>query len=214
MSEKEKTRRGRPNKPNKMSDAERMRLYRERKAAPSEPRNTTTVEATIDTPTAPTPPPLVTPKVELPEPRRAGQRKQRSDSVAAEIYAAMADERPELLPPHNADVPPEGMTDWRSIIASRNRDDWTHGELINVGQLVKYLLRYRQHIAMLEAEGDLMYDHHGKLAVNPRFALVDTLHRQIQSLMKALNITNKRASQATGGRTLTAVVGDSDGLLA
>lgn len=211
MIEKKK---GRPKKQDKLSDAERARRYRERKAAPSEPRNTTTVEAAIDTPTAPTPPPLVTPKVELPEPRRAGQRKQRSDSVTAEIYAAMADERPELLPPHNADVPPEGMTDWRSIIASRNRDDWTHGELINVGQLVKYLLRYRQHIAMLEAEGDLMYDQHGKLAVNPRFALVDTLHKQIQSLMKALNITNKRASQATGGRTLTAVVGDSDGLLA
>ena len=189
-------------------------MYRERKAAPSEPRNTTVAEAAIDTPTAPSPPPMTTPRVELPEPRRAGQRKQRSDSVTAEIYAAVADERPELLPPHNADVPPEGMTDWRSIIASRNRDDWTHGELINVGQLVKYLLRYRQHIAMLEAEGDLMYDQHGKLAVNPRFALVDTLHKQIQSLMKALNITNKRASQATGGRTLTAVVGDSDGLLA
>lgn len=143
-----------------------------------------------------------------------GERKQRSDSVTAEINAAQADLKPELLPPPEFNVPHTGITFWRAVIASRNRDDWTHGELIQVATLVKCLVKIREHEALLEHEDEIITDYLGKLTINPRFSMCEVLHKRIQSIMRSLGVTNKPKSSKV---TIPGEIIDNDdphGLLA
>ncbi len=212
MINNDKKPRGRPKKDTVLTSAERSRRHRSKSGtvAPKPPRPHTASH------TAPPPEPTQLCIIDLPPPRRMGDRKQRSDSITAEINAAMADDKPELMPPPNQNVPPEGITDWRAIIASRNRDEWTHGELIQASTLVKCLVKIRQHEAMLDIEDELIYDYLGKLVINPRFSMTDTLHKRVAQLMRSLGISNKRTTSP--GRTIAGEVmgndDDADGLLA
>lgn len=219
MINNDKKPRGRPKKDTVLTSAERSRRHRSKSGtvAPKPPKPPRPVPVAPAAPVAPPPPePTQLCVIDLPPPRRMGDRKQRSDSITAEINAAMADDKPELMPPPNQNVPPEGITDWRAIIASRNRDEWTHGELIQASTLVKCLVKIRQHEAMLDIEDELIYDYLGKLVINPRFSMTDTLHKRVAQLMRSLGISNKRTTSP--GRTISGeVVGnddDADGLLA
>lgn len=152
------------------------------------------------------------------------QRKQRSDSVAAAVKAMDNAQLPPLMPPVMMRLPESAMVYWHSIIESRARDEWTPADLISAANLAKCQGQIQDEELLLEHEERVTMDIFGKMIVNPRFTVVETLNKRVFALMRSLRMGGKPAGElkqfANGkvvegeSRDVSRTADESDGLLA
>lgn len=152
------------------------------------------------------------------------QRKQRSDSVSAAVKAMDNAQLPPLMPPAMMRLPESAMVFWHSIIECRARDEWTPADLISAANLAKCQAQIQEEELLLEHEERVTMDIFGKMVINPRFSVVETLNKRALALMRSLRMGGKPAGelkQFANGRVIegeardaSRVVDESGGLLA
>ena len=129
-------------------------------------------------------------------------RKQRSDSVTAQVKALQA---------AGDDIPvPEGVelrseeeiVLWRQFCKTRARDAWRDFDLVLLAKVVKLEASIRKHQVTLDASGPLIKNKRETLIENPLLRVIDTLQRQQMSIIRSMSLnqteSDPRTLNATG----------------
>jgi hypothetical protein len=127
----------------------------------------------------------------MPAPKR-----DRSDSVAAAVDAALSVSMPDLVPPAFVTLSELGRQFWPGIIHARAREEWRAVDLVVAAQLAECQALIETESAYLREEGMIVKNDRGTQIENPRNKVVQTLATREMALMRTLLMGGKDGGDA------------------
>lgn len=117
-------------------------------------------------------------------------RRQRIDSITAQVEVAQAAGRELHPPPH---VPLTEMDEpfWCSVTAEKPKAEWTDHDLEIAALLSIAMRRLRDEDGLLEGEGSVLTSLGGNAKANPRLRIVADLHARVIKYRQTLGIHNR-----------------------
>ena len=108
-------------------------------------------------------------------------------TVTGAIQAAQA-VASEIPVPDSVTLREGDMPYWESIMHARSREEWTEADLLVAANLARSIADLEASSATLQTEGDVLVDEKGKSYRNPRFDIVETLHRRVIATYRSLQM--------------------------
>ena len=113
-------------------------------------------------------------------------RKQRSDSAAAAVKAAMDAAAPLPALPAHVKLRAGDAPFLESVLRARARDEWTGADLVIGAQLARCQADIEREQGLLDAEGSILENARGTKVMNPRVTVLEQLSRRELALMRSL----------------------------
>lgn len=114
-------------------------------------------------------------------------RRQRSDSVTAQVKAAQ-DAGKVPMPPDHVHLRDRDHPFWMSIVRARSVEHWTDVDLENAANLARCKADIERLQTEVDQEGDTVTNARGTLVPNPKHNLIETLTRRALALSRALHV--------------------------
>lgn len=153
-------------------------------------------------------------------------RKDRSDSAAAALQAAINAASPDLMPPGHVQISADAMPYYRDIVRARARDEWNDFQLTIAAQLAECMAKQVEIDSMIALEGLTVTNQRGTEVANPLVSILERMAARQQSLARSLQMvgrvalgdpranTNKRKNEDQARRARKQAEAEGDGLLA
>lgn len=117
-------------------------------------------------------------------------RRQRIDSVTAQVEVMQAATKTLLVPEH-VPLTEQDEPFWSSILAEKPKAEWTDHDLELAAMLAMAMRRLRDEETKLSGEDAVVSTAAGNLAANPRLRIVSDLHARVMKYRQTLGIHNR-----------------------
>lgn len=120
-------------------------------------------------------------------------RKQRSDSAAAAINAAVNAAKPLPDLPSHVRLRESDKPFFAGILRARARDEWIDCDIVVAAQLARCQADIERESEALESEGSILRNDRGTQVMNPRHSVLQQLAQREMALMRSLRIAGTAA---------------------
>ena len=123
-------------------------------------------------------------------------KRNRADSAASAVKAMVNAAKDVIAVPSHVTLRPGDEVFWEGVVRARARDEWTETDLVVAAQLARCLHDIEKEQALMDAEGTVIANDRGTMAVNPRVSVLEQFARREMALMRTLRMGGRIAGAA------------------